>query len=144
MKKIPTGFAALAIAIAPFSVGPEAHASGYKTACTGLTGNAFATCNACQLGSQAACAAMGAPGPANAPAPPPVPQPLGPPPVPGQPLVIPGMPPEMPSPLPASPPAAPQPPPSGISPGNGEPAFCAGVRPPGTDSLCPITGLTRP
>jgi hypothetical protein len=31
-----------------------------------------------------------------------------------------------------------------VSPGHGEPDFCAGVRPPGTDSLCPITGLTPP
>jgi hypothetical protein len=29
-------------------------------------------------------------------------------------------------------------------PGHGEPDFCAGVRPPGTDSLCPITRLTPP
>jgi hypothetical protein len=32
----------------------------------------------------------------------------------------------------------------GIPPGHGEPDFCEGVRPPGTDSLCPITGLTPP
>jgi hypothetical protein len=106
VTKITTGFAALAIAIAPISVGPEAHAGGYKTACTGLTGNAFATCTACQLGSQAACAAMGTGGPANAPAPAPVPQPLGPPPVPGQPDYLPSMPAEMPTPA-APPPAAP-------------------------------------
>jgi hypothetical protein len=61
------------------------------------------------------------------------------------PAPLPSLPPQM-EPLP---PQAPPPPPPlpaappGISPGNGEPAFCAGVRPPGTDSLCPITGLTR-
>jgi hypothetical protein len=107
MKKIPIGLAALAIAMTPISA-PAAHASGYKTACTGLTGNAFATCAACQMGSQEACAAMGTGGPANAPAPPPVPQPLGPPPVPGQPWIAPSMPPEMPVAAPAAPPAPPQ------------------------------------
>jgi hypothetical protein len=40
---------------------------------------------------------------------------------------------------PVGPPAA-QPP--GVTPGHGEPAFCAGPIPPGSDSLCPVTGLT--
>jgi hypothetical protein len=79
MKTVPLGLAAVAIAIAPISV-VTAHAT-YKTGCAGLTGNAFVTCNACQLGSQAACAAMGTGGPANAPAPPPRPMPKPPPPM---------------------------------------------------------------
>src|ERR1700752_1774593 len=42
--------------------------------------------------------------------------------------------------MPQAPPASPAP---GISPGNGEPSWCGTPQqPPGTDSQCPVTGLS--
>lgn len=57
------------ISVACYSSAPAVSPPAASAACAGLTGNALVTCNACQLGSQAACAAMGNGGPANAPAP---------------------------------------------------------------------------
>jgi hypothetical protein len=131
MKKAPIGLAALAIAIAPISVlTPVAHAAP-------CVAGSSVTCNACLMGSQAACAALGAQPPQVAPAAPPPPPPAAP----ATPWTAPPLPINQP-PVPDGP--APPAPPPGTSPGHGEPDFCAGARPPGTDSLCPITGLTRP
>ena len=115
----------------PTVVISEAHA------CTGGSVQANAICAGCALGGQSpACAGDGIPAaqPQAAPAQPPA--------APPPPLNLPGPFPEPPANVPSNPPLTAPTPPPGISPGHGEPSWCGGVRPPGTDSQCPITGLT--
>lgn len=64
MKKLPIGLAALAIAMAPISVFTPSMARAAP-----CVAGSSATCNACLMGSQAACAALGAPPPEPGPPP---------------------------------------------------------------------------
>jgi hypothetical protein len=133
MKKILIAPAAAALGIGFLFAVPTVVVDAAPS-CTGGSAQANAICVGCALGGSfggQSCAGGGLP----AASPPAAPAPLAPnslPPLAPEPPVNPG---------PGQIPVAPAPPP-GTSPGHGEPSWCGGPIPAGTDSQCPITGLT--